>query len=88
MARTTTRTQMIIGLMLESATSAIANIEEMDPSRVSFKDYYYSHNDPEFVKAQEIAIAEIERMIAKNQNRIIGSQSESIEEIDSPQEEE
>ena len=69
MARTTARTQMIVGLLLKSCVVNVENIDELDRGTVSDRSHAQLAADPEFVQAEEIVTNILHRAIMKNANR-------------------
>lgn len=69
MARTTARTQMIVGLLLKSCVVNVENIDELDRMTVNDRGHAQLAADPEFVQAEEIVTNILHRAIMKNANR-------------------
>ena len=82
MARTNTRTQMILGMLLNCARVDIENIDSMHPYMVQDQDYEQLQKDADYQKAQDLFQSIILREIAKNQGRIFGSDVFTIADID------
>ena len=69
MARTTARTQMIVGLLLKSCAVNVENIDELDRGTVSHRSLEQLAADPEYQQAEQIVTNILHRAIIKNANR-------------------
>ena len=82
MARTTTRAQMLIGMMLEELDCIIGNFEEWTPATVNDRDYSALKNDGEYMRAIDVVSCLLKREIKKNEARQYGAFAGTIDDID------
>tara|TARA_X000001316_G_scaffold9851_1_gene2874 strand:- start:604 stop:864 length:261 start_codon:yes stop_codon:yes gene_type:complete len=81
MARTTPRTQQILGMLLECARIDIENLPDMHPYMVGDQDFHDLLTDSDYQKAQDLFFNMMNREIRKNQDRINGANAHSLTEI-------
>ena len=81
MARTNTRTQMILGMLLNCARVDIENLDQMHPYMVEDQDHEQLQKDADYQKAQDLFQNIILREIAKNEGRCFGSEAYTIADI-------
>ena len=82
MARTTTRAQMIAGMMLEELRVILDHLPEWSPVVVDDKDESQLMKDPDYMRAGNIVSALLIREINKNEARLQGSYAGTLGEID------
>ena len=82
MARTNTRTQMILGMLLNCARADMENLPDIHSYMVNDQSYEALNQDQDYMKAQELLWNMIEREISKNDGRIDGSGAYDMAEID------
>jgi hypothetical protein len=81
MARTTPRTQQILGMLLQCARVDIENLPDMHPYMVNHEDHHDLLTDADYQKAQDLFFNMINREICKNQDRINGANAHDLTEI-------
>ena len=81
MARTTTRAQMIIGMMLTDLDCLIGNYDELSPVSVGDRNYEQLNNDADYMHALNIVSCLLKREIKKNEARLQGSYAGTLDDI-------
>lgn len=81
MARTTTRAQMIAGMMLEELRVILDHLPEWSPVVVDDRDESQLMKDPDYMRAGNIVSALLVREIKKNEARLQGSYAGTLDAI-------
>lgn len=82
MARTTPRTQQILGMLLECARVDMENLDEGHAYMVNNRSFDDLLSDEDYQHAQQLFFNMMQREIRKNQDRIKGANAFDLNEID------
>jgi len=82
MARTTTRAQMLIGMMLEELKCILGNFEEWTPCTVNDRSYGKLMEYADYMLAKSVVESLLKREITKNMARQNGAWAGSMDVID------